>query len=144
MRNVTTDLASWQRAWRDGIVPQLTIVGLWHMKAALERNDPRMVAGASIVPPPLQSVLDFPVQACCPLCWALLDGLEPHQASVGLLEERFALACRRADELLGEPAAIRHFLNQIDEWTRQDRIWNLLPEVHRALAQRHNRIAVVS
>jgi len=140
----TTNLASWQGAWREGIVPQLTTVGLRNLKAALERNDPQMVTGATSVPPPLQSILGCPVQACCPFCFALLDGLEPYQITVGQLEERFALACSRADELLGEPAGIRHFLNQIDEWTRQDLIWNLLPEVHRALAQRHNRLAAVS
>ena len=143
MHSVPTNLTSWQRAWRDGIVPQLSTVGLRNLKAALERNDPQMVTGASVVPPPLQGVLGCPVQACCPLCWGLLDGLEPCQITVGQMEERFALACGRADALLGEPAGIRHFLNRIDEWTRQDLIWHLLPEVHRALAQRHNRIAVV-
>ena len=52
----------------------------------------------------------------------------PHDVTVGQLEERFAQACQRADQLLGEPAAVRYFLNAVDEWTRPELIKNLPPQ----------------
>src|SRR6266404_2857675 len=141
MNTSTINLTAWQRAWRDGIVPQLTIAGLQGLKAALERDDPCLITGATTFPPPLQCVTDWPVERCCPLCYALLDGKQPHEVSVGLLEDRFAAACYRADQLLGEPAAVRYFLNQVDGWSREELRQNLLPEIKLALAQREPKFA---
>lgn len=132
---------AWQRAWRQGILPQLTTKGLRGLQAALVKNDPRLITGATTYPPPLQCVAQCPVEGCCPLCFALLDGLEPHHIEVGSLEERLAAACWQADELLGEPTAVSYFLNAVDEWSRQDLIRNLLPEIKRALAQRQAPVA---
>lgn len=128
--------AAWQRAWRQGIAPQLTTEGLQGLQKALQENNPALITGATTFPPPLHCVADWPVQGCCPLCWLLLDGKNPHEVSVGQLEERFAQACCRADQLLGEPAAVRYFLNEVDEWTREELRQNLLPEVDLALTQR--------
>ena len=66
----------------------------------------------------------------------LLEGRKPHEVSVGPLQERCAAACYRADQLLGEPAGARYFLNAVDEWSRNELIANLLPEVERALSRR--------
>jgi hypothetical protein len=73
------------------------------------------------------------VEACCPLCYALLDGKQPYAVSVGPMEERFAQACWEADQLLGEPAAVRYFLNWVDETPRQQMRQELLAEVKLAL-----------
>src|SRR5262249_15256224 len=102
------------------MVPQVSIAGLQGLHAALLRNDVQLTQGSTTYPPSLQCVEREPVASCCPLCWLLLDGRKPHDVSVGLLEERFTLACRRADELLGEPGPIRHFLNAVDEWSRDE------------------------
>jgi hypothetical protein len=129
-------LQAWQHVWRKGIVPQLTVAGLEGLKKALEENRRSLLTGATTFPPPLQCMQNEPVEGCCPLCYALLDGNRPEYVSVGALEERFAEACFRADQLCGEPGAIRWFLNAIDEWSRPELLQNLLREVNRTLAQR--------
>lgn len=132
---------AWQRAWRVGIAPQLSVEGLRGLQTALKNDDPRLITGATTNPPPLACMEREPVQGCCPLCFGLLDGSSPVAVSVGPLEECFAAACYRADQLLGEPAACRYFLNAVDEWSRPDLIRNLLPEVERALAERERQEA---
>jgi hypothetical protein len=141
MATSTIHLTAWQHAWRDGFVPQLTTQGLKGLCKALQENSPRLITGATTNPPPLQSVTNWPVDGCCPVFFALLDGRRPYEVSVGALEERWAMACYRADQLLGEPAACRYLLNQIDEWSREDLLRNLLPEVELALAQRETAVA---
>jgi hypothetical protein len=133
MDSVSTNLQAWQRVWRDGIVPQLTTKGLQGLQKALEQDNPRLITGATTSPPPLQCMANEPVEACCPLSFALLDGKQPYAVSVGPLEERFAMACLEACELLGEPASIRYFLNWIDETPRQQMRQELLVEVKVAL-----------
>lgn len=127
-------LAAWQRVWRNGLVPQLSTKGLLALKRALENDSPDLITGATTSPPPLQCVSEWPVQGCCPLSFTGWqgDGLE----TVGQVEEYFARVCWEADQRLGEPAACRYFLNAVDEWSREELLANLLPEVQRALAQR--------
>jgi hypothetical protein len=60
------------------------------------------------------------------------DGLE----TVAEVEEFFARVCFEADQVLGEPAACRWFLNWFDETPRDEMRRQLLPEVNRVLAQR--------
>ena len=124
----------WQHVWRIGLVPQLTRAGLEGLARALEADLPSLLTGATTSPPPLQCVRDWPVEGCCPLCYALLDGNRPEYVSVGPLEERFAQACWNADERLGWPGGIRAFLNYIDETPREQMRQELLAEVRRALA----------
>jgi hypothetical protein len=141
MATTTSSLTTWQRAWRDGFVPQLTTRGLQGLCTALQENSPRLITGATTQPPPLQCTATWPVEGCCPVSFALLDGCKPYHVSVGALEERWAMACYQADQLLGEPAACRYFLNQVDEWSRVDLLRNLLPEVELALAEREPAVA---
>jgi hypothetical protein len=129
-------MEAWRRVWRVGLVPQLSTAGLEGLRTALGRDDPRMITGATTQPPPLRCVEQEPLEAACPLCWALLEGKPPTACSVGLMEECFARTCIRAGELCGDPGAVRWFLNQIDEWSRPDLIKNLLPEVLAALIGR--------
>ena len=127
---------AWQKAWRDGLAPQFTTRGLEGLAAALERDDARLITGATTNPPPLQCTQDWAVECCCPVCYALLHGQPPDAVRVGELEEWFAEACWEADQRLGEPAGCRHFLNAVDEWSRPELIRNLLPEIKRTLAER--------
>jgi hypothetical protein len=97
-------------------------------------DDPRLLQGATTTPPPLQCVQDWPVEAACVLgyCAWQGEGLE----TVAEVEEFFARACFEADQLLGEPAACRWFLNWYDDTPRDEMRRLLLAEVNRTLAQR--------
>jgi hypothetical protein len=60
------------------------------------------------------------------------DGLE----TVGEVEEYFARICFEADQRLGEPAAVRYFLNWFDDTPRVEMRRELLDEVNGTLAER--------
>jgi hypothetical protein len=104
MESVSENLAPWQRSFREGILPQVTRKGLEGLYAALLLDNPRVITGATMSPPPLACCEGEAVEKCCPLCFLLLEGRKPYEVSVGPLEERFAQACLKADELMGEPA----------------------------------------
>jgi hypothetical protein len=127
-------MESWRKVWREGLAPQLSTAGLEALRTALLSDDPQLLQGATTSPPPLQCVQDWPVEAACVLgyCGWQGDGLE----TVADVEEYFAQCCFEADQVLGEPAACRWFLNWFDEAPRDEARRLLLPEVERALAQR--------
>ena len=127
-------MESWRKVWRDGFAPVLSTAGLQELRKALVRDDGRLTQGATTMPPPLQCVLDWPVEGACALgyCAWQGDGLE----SVGEVEEFFARACFEADQRLGEPAACRWFLNWYDDTPREEMRTQLLAEVNRTLAER--------
>lgn len=127
-------MESWRLAWRNGAGPCLSTRQLEALLLALRTNDKCLIQQATTVPPPLQSVIDWPVEAACLLgyaCWKG-DGL----TTVGETEEAFARLCYKIDTALGEPAGCRYVLNPFDEWSREEMIANLLPEVERELARR--------
>jgi hypothetical protein len=127
-------MESWRKVWRDGFAPVLSTAGLQELRKALVRDDARLTQGATTTPPPLQCVLDWPVEGACALGYSAWqgDGLE----SVGEVEEFFARACFEADQRLGEPAACRWFLNWYDDTPREEMRTLLLSEVNRTLAER--------
>jgi len=102
-------------------------------------DDRRLIQGGSISPLPLQSVREKSVQGGCAICYAAWqgDGL----ATVAEVEEYFAHVCVESDRRLGEPAAVRYFLNPFDDWSREEMRRNLLPEVELALAARETPAA---
>jgi hypothetical protein len=53
------------------------------------------------------------------------------------VEEYFARLCQAADAALGEPAAVRWFLNWFDEEPRNLMRVQLLVEVQQSLEERH-------
>ena len=116
--------------------PSSTTRGLEGLQKALEENQTSLLTGATTFPPPLQCTANEPVEKCCPLCYALLDGKRPEAVSVGPLETRFAEACWNADERTGIPGGIRYFLNWIDTTSWGDVRKELLAEVKLALAER--------
>src|SRR5438552_2567754 len=134
MTNLSEPLTAWQRAWREGIAPKLSDRGLLAMKKALETDDPTLIQGASVQPPPLQSVQQWPVEAACAVCYAGWEG--GGLGTVVDVEEFFARVCFEADQALGEPSAARYFINWFDETPREEMRAGLLAEVNLTLAQR--------
>ncbi|MBV9124134.1 MAG: hypothetical protein JO112_12310 [Planctomycetes bacterium] len=127
-------MESWRKVWREGLAPQLSTRGLEALRQALIHDDPRMLQGATTTPPPLQCLQEWPVEGACGLgfCGWQGDDLK----TVGQIEEFFARMCFEADQILGEPAACRWFLNWFDETPREEMRALLLPEVSRVLAHR--------
>jgi hypothetical protein len=123
----------WQRIWRDGLAPRLSQRGLEALRSALGRDDPRLMQGRTMTPPPLVGLEDAEVEAACALgfCGWHGDGCD----TVGALEAYFDEVCTAADEALGEPAACRHFLDWFDATPRRTMRRLLLAEVRRALSE---------
>jgi hypothetical protein len=61
--------------------------------------------------------------------------------TVGQVETAFALLCQRVGEAMGEPTAIRYFLNHVDEIDRQQMCRELLAEVRLVLVRRRDSAA---
>ena len=127
-------MESWRKVWRDGLAPILSTHGLRALRRALVNDDARLTQGSTTSPPPLQCVLDWPVEGACVMgfCAWQGDGLE----TVGEVEEYFARICFEADQRLGEPAAVRYFLNWFDDTPRVEMRRELVDEVNRTLAER--------
>ena len=118
---------SCQAVLRDGVFPQLTDEQLVKLLTALETDDIRLVQGCTTRPPPQQCVKDWPCEAACVLGFCGWGGDE--SKTVGDVEQYFAEVCFEADRLLGEPAAVRHFLNWVDDAPRGEMRRLLLKEV---------------
>jgi hypothetical protein len=138
MSTTTTVLAAWQRAFR-AFLPSLPTAGLEALARALVDDDEALLQGATSFPPPLQVARDMPVCAACAVALALWKG--HGYTTVGEVEEAFALACVGAGEALGEPSAVRYFLNWYDDADRSVMRRELLAEVNMALADRHPPVA---
>ena len=121
----------WRTAWREGFAPQFSARALEILARALADDDPRILQGATIDPPPLPALFKWPVEAADAItfCGWQGDGLE----TVGEAAQFFAETCFEADRLLGEPASVRWFLNWYDETPRDEMRRLLLAEVNRAL-----------
>jgi hypothetical protein len=127
-------MESWRKVWRDGIAPGLTTVGLKALRTAVLQDDTRLTQGATTMPPPLQSVLDRPVEGACVVGFCAWQG--DGKRTVGDVEEAFARACYECDQRMNEPAAIRWFLNWFDEVPRMEMRRHLLHEVDFELSRR--------
>jgi hypothetical protein len=127
----------WRHTWRNGIAPTLATRHLQALSDALARDDPRLIQGATTLPPPLVCLSGHPCEAACAISYAGWRGGEELDL-VGEVEEFFGRVCWECDKLLGEPAACRHFLNWFDDTPRDVVRRELLTEVDRALALRVN------
>ncbi len=127
-------MESWRQVWRDGVAPVLSTRQLECLRDAMKADDVRLQQGCTTTPPPLMCVADWPVEGACALgfCGWQGDGL----VKVGEVEEFFARACYLADQRLGEPAAVRWFLNKWDDTPRELLFAEMIPEVELALAGR--------
>jgi hypothetical protein len=129
-----TGLPLWKKTWREGLVPQFSTRALEVLRDALVNDDPRLIQGATTSPPPLQNVQNWPVEKACAVSFAGWQGRS--HWTVAETEEAFATFCFECDKRLGEPAAIRFFLNAYDAWDRADMRRLLLEEVTYNLAAR--------
>jgi hypothetical protein len=127
-------MESWRKVWREGLAPQLPTAGLHALAEALARDDPRIIQGATTSPPPISSVLDWPIEGTCVIGFCGWQGEDLE--TVGEVEEFFARICREVDRWLGEPAACRYFLNWYDETPRDEMRRELIEEVRLTLAER--------
>jgi hypothetical protein len=127
-------METWKVAWRNGVAPCLSTEGLLALRDALRTDDRRLIQNATTFPPPLEAAKDWPVAAACAVALACWHG--SGLTTVGEVETAFALACQGASERLGEPGAVRWFLNAYDEMSRDQMRRELLTEVCRTLAER--------
>jgi hypothetical protein len=132
----------WQWAWREGVAPQLSTAGLKALQNALESDDPTLIQGQNLLPPPLKSHESENVVAACAICFAAWKGDYREAASVAEIDARFAEICFRAGELLNQPDGVGSFLTQYDSWTREEMRQNLLPEVRLALSVRQQPVPI--
>jgi hypothetical protein len=123
-----------QKAWREGIAPQLSIAGLVALEGAIDLDNPRLLQGDTVSPLPLHPHACRPVQGAWPIAFAGWkgDGL----LIVDDLEEFFARVIFRAGERLGDPTGARYFLNWWDDTPRAEARRELLAGVRRELARR--------
>jgi hypothetical protein len=112
------------------------MAGLEALQKALECDDPDLIQGQNVLPPPLQSNEFDQVTAACAICFTTWKGDCQGSASVGEVDIRFAEICSHTGLLLREAGAVRYFLTQYDSWTREEMRGNLLAEVRLALAGR--------
>lgn len=133
-------LPPWQRAWRLGFVPHLSTRGLKALAHALLTDDPCLVQGVIVHPPDLDIFADADIEAACALAFCVWKG--ENLGTVGELTSRYEQLCLGADEILGEPAASRHFLDWFDQtpWRHVTRL--LLTEIRLALSRRDVPIPV--
>ena len=129
-------IETWRAVWRNGFALVLSTPGLEALVIALEADDSRLIQGATTTPPPLMCVQDWPVEAACAI--ALCGWLGEGKATVGEVQEHFAVACFNADQYVGDPAACRHYLNWFDDTPRDEMRRELLAEVRRELSRRTN------
>jgi hypothetical protein len=123
----------WLIVWRKGLLPQFSDSHLRRLLEALERDDPRLLQGATTCPPPLMAVQDWPCEGGCALALPLVEvwGVD----TVGEIEEKWARLAYQCGQLVGEEAAVRHFLNHFDSVPREQLRRELAEEVRRALAE---------
>jgi hypothetical protein len=127
-------LVAWQKCWREGIAPSLTVPQLLALRFGLLADDGRLTQGSTTTPPPMECVKDWPVEAACSIAYALWQG--DKLGTVGEVEEAWAHVCWQADVRLNEPAATRYFLNWYDDTPREEMRRDLLREVEREIDER--------
>jgi hypothetical protein len=125
---------AWRAALRIGFIPQWSLEQLIVLKEALLKDDPALTQGSTTTPPPLMSVQEWPVEACCPITYPGWKGLG--LVTVGDCEAFFAESCHRADELLGEMGACKWYINYLDETARDEMRRELIREIDRAIEER--------
>lgn len=130
-------MTTWQYVWHHGIAPGLSVAALEALRKALETDDPRLVQGKTMEPVPLHCNYALPVQAACAIGYCGWHG--NGYRTVAEVEEYFARTCAEVDQRLGEPAAVRYFLNWFDDIPRAEMRQLMLVEVNKSLRERHAR-----
>ena len=138
-------METWRTVWRNGFSKVLPKRSLEALRDALRGDDSRLTQGSTCTPPPLNCVRDWPVEAGCAIgfCGAIEAG-GFGEATVGEVEELFAKACFDCDQILGEPAECRHFLNFFDDTPRTAMRRELLVEVEITIASRQCELVIAT
>lgn len=116
--------------------PVLSHHALDALRRGLEVDDERILQGATTIPPPLQCVADFPVEAGDLLVFAYWQGDCGGVCTVGEAEAQFTYYCTAIDGGMGEGAGCRHLLHWFDEAPREDMRTQLLAAVRAEQARR--------
>src|ERR1700738_1075518 len=127
-------MRSWQKVFREGLVPLLSDESLEVLRQVLEADDPRLLKGVTTEPRSLGCTDDWPVEGARLLGvigW-LGDGLE----TVGEVQEYFGRLTSDIDQRVGDPSACRWLINWFDETLREEMRSALLAGVDLALAGR--------
>jgi hypothetical protein len=132
---------AWQRVFRLGILPDVSTKALHAFRQALIEDSPLLIQGSTTSPPALHCVTDWTVEGACGLCWLTTDGDKPDVFTVGQLERLFMDAAWECYKRLGEPGAIRYWLNWFDDAPRGEMRAALLAEIDRAIAERERQVA---
>lgn len=127
-------MESWRKVWRQGIMPQISTECLEAALIALETDDKRLLQGKTTSPPPLARMQDWDCEGACLIGFCGWQGNA--LATAADVKEFFAKVCYDADQALGEPAAVRYFLNIFDDWSRDEMIREMTEEVTANLAER--------
>lgn len=132
-------MESWRIVLRDGLFKVLNCEHLAVLHQAMLTDDPRWIQGTTTIPPPLTCMQDFPVEAAdaIGICGWIGDGFR----TVGEVEEFFAKKCYEMDQILGEPAACRWWLNWHDDAPRETVRTELLAEIELELSRRAAGVA---
>ena len=128
------NLDSWQITFRDGFAPLLPDSALDVLRTALELDDPRLIQGHTTSPIPLMRNEKEPIQCADPIAFALWqdNGL----STVGEVMDTYHRVLFAADCRLGQPAAVRYFLNWWDDGDRDNCRTLLLHEVEQEITRR--------
>lgn len=128
---------TWQLVWRTGIAPQLDLAALAALRDGLARDDATLVQGRSVVPPGMECVADWPIEAGDCITYALWQS---HRvATVGDATDQWAAIMARCDAIIEEKAGCRWLLNWYDDTPREVMRRELLAEVVRAVQERFQR-----
>lgn len=124
-------MESWRTVWREGLAPLLSRSALLALRRALDLDDPRLLQGATTMPPPLASITNWPCEGACAIGYMGWrgEGLE----TVGEVEEFFSRMCAEIDDRIGELAASKYFVQFWDETPRNKARRLLMDEVKLAL-----------
>lgn len=124
---------TWKEVWRTGLAPQFSTEALESLSEALRTDNPQLMQGATSSPPPLNCVQDWTCEGACPISWgAYIEGC----TTVGEVEEWFANACFKCDQIMGEPASCRYFIGWVDDTPRDRMRKELLEEATREISLR--------
>jgi hypothetical protein len=124
---------AWRRVWKE-VAALLPTPGLRALHQGLVDKDPALTQGSTVSPPPLQALLDWPIEGGCLIVYGAWKSGEIE--TVGEAEEYFAKICYAVDRKLGEPAASRYLANWFDDAPRDEMRRELLAELDLVLFQR--------
>jgi hypothetical protein len=126
-----TNMDAWQKVWREGFAPQMTVVGLRALAVALEEDDPALIQGRTARPPVGDHGPDLPIDGACGVAFPIWKGDD--LATVLKVERRFNDMCYRVKKELGRPTAVGEFLEWFDQSPRSEMRTELLAEVRLTL-----------